>query len=112
MNHMTEDERILGDPPEPPAEVWSAALAHAFDPWAEPNASILPGEGDLHSYDPHFDDDLAAVVDTDTDTDDADDVVVGDTLDTPYDDDTPGFDDNPGYTSYENPGYADPDDYL
>ncbi|MCL2466376.1 MAG: hypothetical protein FWF02_05660 [Micrococcales bacterium] len=104
---MSEDGRLLGDPPAPPDEVWSAALAHAFDPWAEPDAAILPGD----TYDGGvYDDGLAAVFVT-TDDPDTDDVH-GDTPDTPYDGDTPAFDDDHGYSGYDNPGFADTDDYL
>ncbi len=38
------DEHILGDLPELPEHVWTAALDHAFDPRAEPDTTLVPAD--------------------------------------------------------------------
>lgn len=53
IDHSGEDQPVLGDPPPPPDEVWARALDHALDPWAVPDATLVPSE-DLpqHADDP------------------------------------------------------------
>lgn len=36
------NDNVLGEPPEPPAEVWERALAHAFDPANSFDPGLLP----------------------------------------------------------------------
>lgn len=44
IDHSGEDQPVLGDPPTPPDDVWARALDHALDPWAAPDASLVPSE--------------------------------------------------------------------
>ena len=44
IDHSGEDQPVLGDPPTPPGDVWARALDHALDPWAAPDASLVPSE--------------------------------------------------------------------
>lgn len=109
MNDPTEEERFLGDPPEPPDHVWDAALDHAFDPWAEPDSALVPTDDPAGSA--YAVDDLA-VTDDLTGTSDHDGPDQGHD---PLDHDPLGHDhsDDPlGHTSYDEgtpehggPGY-------
>lgn len=62
IDHSGEDQPVLGDPPTPPDDVWARALDHALDPWAAPDASLVPSEDPTpsadddaadHASDPH-----------------------------------------------------------
>ena len=139
MTDPNEDERLLGDPPEPPDHVWTAALDHAFDPWAEPDSALLPTDDPAWSSTDVVDD--PAVADDDDPLGHEHDPLGHDTLghdsydhdtlghDTlghdpldhdplghaSYDEGTPGYHDDPGY---HDPGFQDDlgfpstDDYL
>ena len=101
MDDSIDGTPVLGDLPELPDHVWTAALNHAFDPWAEPEATLVPAT-DLTGPNP---DDLDLPVDhTDADTDGL--------FDSPYDD-TAGYDpgdhDLPDST---DPGLTDTDGYY
>ncbi|MCL2091154.1 MAG: hypothetical protein FWH11_08045 [Micrococcales bacterium] len=111
MTDLAEEEPVLGDLPELPDHVWTAALGHAFDPQAEPDAALVPTD-DLPGLDAGYD--LALPGDQADDlTDDAALDTVHDLFDHAYDDhDTSGYD--PGYPDhgYDNPGFADTDGYF
>ena len=51
IDHSGEDQPVLGDPPTPPDDVWARALDHALDPWAAPDASLVPSEDPTPSAD-------------------------------------------------------------
>ncbi|MDR3068298.1 MAG: hypothetical protein LBU50_02210 [Cellulomonas sp.] len=108
MTDPTE-ERLLGDPPELPDHVWTAALDHAFDPLAEPDTALVPDDpAGLDTGEAG--DDLALDTGLDTGLDDTGHDPLGAVPDSfdfdhSYGDDTSGPD-------YDSPGFSDTDGYF
>lgn len=107
MTDPNDDERILGDLPELPEHVWTAALGHAFDPQAEPDVALVPPD-DLTGLDAG--DDLTFDDLTDDDGHDALDDS-HDPVDHGYDGHDPSQHDYHDH-GYDDPGFSDTDGYF
>ena len=105
MNDPT-DERILGDLPELPDHVWTAALDHAFDPQAEPDPALVPADDLTTTPDAALDDLTGDTAPDPLDTD-------HDTFGPSYDgDDASGYDHGYPDPGYDGPGFSDSDGYF
>ncbi len=102
MSDPTE-ERILGDLPELPDHVWTAALDHAFDPQAEPDATLVPTDDPAELDADDTSDGLAVLDETSHDPFDATHDPFD--VDHPYGDDTCGHD-------HDQPGFSDTDGFF